>query len=216
MGSNLNSVWYSSFASNSVEKTYKKGEAYSLQGEEQSTVGLVVMGKATAISYSFNGDETWIGEYVEGQFIGLRALLANKAISFEIRALSKLQVLTLSHDQMLKLMQEDDSLCKAVAVDLAERLNTSVSDIVDIHTLSVKGRICAELLRRAIPIGINPDRQIIRPSPVFVALARRLNASRETVSRTVSELQNKGILAREPGALIIEDPDRLRDAIEFI
>jgi len=216
MGSNLNSVWYSSFASNSVEKTYKKGEAYSLQGEEQSTVGLVVMGKATAISYSFNGDETWIGEYVEGQFIGLRALLANKAISFEIRALSKLQVLTLSHDQMLKLMQEDESLCKAVAVDLAERLNTSVSDIVDIHTLSVKGRICAELLRRAIPIGINPDRQIIRPSPVFVALARRLNASRETVSRTVSELQNKGILAREPGALIIEDPDRLRDAIEFI
>lgn len=216
MGSNLNSVWYSSFASNSVEKTYKKGEAYSLQGEEQSTVGLVVMGKATAISYSFNGDETWIGEYVEGQFIGLRALLANKPISFEIRALSKLQVLTLSHDQMLKLMQEDDSLCKAVAVDLAERLNTSVSDIVDIHTLSVKGRICAELLRRAIPIGINPDRQIIRPSPVFVALARRLNASRETVSRTVSELQNKGILAREPGALIIEDPDRLRDAIEFI
>lgn len=216
MGSNLNSVWYSSFASNSVEKTYKKGEAYSLQGEEQSTVGLVVMGKATAISYSFNGDETWIGEYVEGQFIGLRALLANKAISFEIRALSKLQVLTLSHDQMLKLMQEDESLCKAVAVDLAERLNTSVSDIVDIHTLSVKGRICAELLRRAIPIGINPDRQIIRPSPVFVALARRLNASRETVSRTVSELQSKGILAREPGALIIEDPDRLRDAIEFI
>ena len=216
MGSNLNSVWYSSFASNSVEKTYKKGEAYSLQGEEQSTVGLVVMGKATAISYSFNGDETWIGEYVEGQFIGLRALLANKAISFEIRALSKLQVLTLSHDQMLKLMQEDESLCKAVAVDLAERLNTSVSDIVDIHTLSVKGRICAELLRRAIPIGINPDRQIIRPSPVFVALARRLNSSRETVSRTVSELQNKGILAREPGALIIEDPDRLRDAIEFI
>ena len=216
MGSNLNSVWYSSFASNSVEKTYKKGEAYSLQGEEQSTVGLVVMGKATAISYSFNGDETWIGEYVEGQFIGLRALLANKAISFEIRALSKLQVLTLSHDQMLKLMQEDESLCKAVAVDLAERLNTSVSDIVDIHTLSVKGRICAELLRHAIPIGINPDRQIIRPSPVFVALARRLNASRETVSRTVSELQNKGILAREPGALIIEDPDRLRDAIEFI
>ena len=193
-----------------------RDRAYSLQGEEQSTVGLVVMGKATAISYSFNGDETWIGEYVEGQFIGLRALLANKPISFEIRALSKLQVLTLSHDQMLNLMQEDESLCKAVAVDLAERLNTSVSDIVDIHTLSVKGRICAELLRRAIPIGINPDRQIIRPSPVFVALARRLNASRETVSRTVSELQNKGILAREPGALIIEDPDRLRDAIEFI
>jgi len=174
------------------------------------------MGKANAVSYSVNGEETWIGEYVEGQFIGLRALLTNTITSFEIRALSKLKVLILSHDQMLKLLQEDRNLCEAVAIDLAERLNKSVNDIIDIHTLSVRGRICAELLRRAIPIGIDPDRQIIRPSPVFVELARRLNSSRETVSRTVNELQNKGILAREPGALIIEDPDRLQDVVELI
>jgi len=68
----------------------------------------------------------------------------------------------------------------------------------------------------ALPIGIDPDRHIIRPSPVFVELARRLNSTRETVSRTVSELQNQGILAREPGALIIENPERLRKAVQLI
>ena len=55
--------------------------------------------------------------------------------------------------------------------------------------------------------------QIIRPNPIFIELAERVNSTRETVSRTVSELQKKGILAREPGAIIINDPDRLRQNI---
>jgi CRP-like cAMP-binding protein len=211
-----NMPWFKKLSETSTEKTYRRGEIYSLQGEELNAVALILMGKASEISYSVNGDETWVSEYDEGQFIGLKSLLVSGVTSLEIRAASKLQVLTVSHDQILSLMQEDQDLCKAIAVELAERLNRSVSDIVDMHTLSVRGRICAELLRRALPIGIDPDRQIIRPSPVFVELARRLNSTRETVSRTVSELQNKGILVREPGALVIASPDRLRDAVEHI
>jgi len=36
----------------------------------------------------------------------------------------------------------------------------------------------------------------------------------ETVSRTVSNLQKKGILVREPGAIIIQKPERLRENIK--
>lgn len=216
MGNIQDSLWFRSFSDLSVEKNFKRGEIYTRQGEALNAVALIIAGKATAISYSVNGDETWVGEYAEGQFIGLRALLTNEDLMFEIRTTRNLRVLSISQDQMLKLMREAPSLCEAVAVDLAERLNKSVADLVDVHTLSVKGRICAELLDRASPIGIDPDRQIIRPSPVFVELARRLNSTRETVSRTVSELQNKGILIRQPGALVIESPERLRDAVEYI
>ena len=216
MGNFRDENWFEAFCSQSVETIYKRGEIISLQGEVPKTVGLVLSGKANAQSYSFNGDETWVGEYKEGQFIGLISLLNNEISGFEIKATSKLVVRVLSHDKMVELMKGDIALCEAVATDLARRLNTSISDIVNVHTLSVKGRICAELLRLALPIGIEPDRHIIRPGPVFVELARRLNSTRETVSRTVSELQGKGILAREPGALIIENPERLQDVIEYI
>jgi len=208
--------WFRLFKSHATKKSYKRGAIVCVQGEPFDKVGLVLSGKAVAYSYSINGRETWIGEYNQGRFIGLRALLANRATSFEIRSAQNLDVLMISHLKMMELMQEHQDLCKAMAIDLSERLNKSINDIVEVHSLSVKGRICAELLRRALPIGIDPDRQIIRPSPVFIELARRLNSSRETVSRTVSELQNKGILSREPGALIVEDPERLQDAIEFI
>ena len=208
--------WLEAFRALSIEKSFERGEIYGHQGRDSSVVGLILSGQAQAVSYSINGEETWIGEYGEGQFVGLRALLIGGDSNFEVRVSRKLNVLTLSHDKMLTLMRENSDFCEAVAIDLAQRLDKTLSDLVDVNTLSVKGRICAELLRRALPIGIDPDRQVIRPSPVFVDLARRLNSSRETVSRTVSELQKKGILIREPGVLIIENPERLRDAIEFI
>jgi CRP-like cAMP-binding protein len=85
--------------------------------------------------------------------------------------------------------------------------------MIEAYTLSAKGRICAELSRLSRVIGKAPDTRIIRPNPVFVDLAQRVNSTRETVSRTVSDLQKKGILAREPGAIIIKNPTRLRDGI---
>jgi CRP-like cAMP-binding protein len=211
-----NTSWFEEICNQSKERVYKRGEIFGLQGEPLQVVGLVLSGKATAISFSKNGDETWVGEYEEGQFIGLMSLLTNNVSNFEIKAKSKLILRVLSKDKMHELMRENAALCEVVAIDLATRLNSSVSDLVDVHTLSVKGRICAELIRLALPIGIDPDRQIIRPSPIFVELARRLNSSRETVSRTVSELQSKGVVAREPGALIINDLDTLQQVIEFI
>lgn len=216
MGNLQDSDWYRGFCAQAVEKVYKRGETFILQGETLKMVGFVTSGKATALAFSYNGDEAWVGEYTVDQFIGLTSLLTDDISKFEVRATSKLTVKVLSKPKMLELMEKNGPLFEAVAKDLATRLNSSISDLIDVHTLSVKGRICAELLRLALPIGINPDQHIIRPSPIFVELARRLNSTRETVSRTVSELQGKGILARQPGALIIADPDRLQDAIEYI
>lgn len=216
MGNFQNSDWFEGFCAQAAEKTYKRGDIFTLQGETQNTVGLVLSGKASALAFSYKGDETWVGEYNEGHFIGLTSILTDDISNFEVRATSKLTVRLISKPKMLELMEENRTLLEAIAKDIAKRLNHSISDLIDVHSLSVKGRVCAELLRLALPIGIDPDRRIIRPSPIFVELARRLNSTRETVSRTVSELQGKGILVREPGALIIADPDRLQDAIEYI
>jgi len=214
MGNFQNASWFEILHSQSTEKTYKFEEIFSLQGEAPKYVGFIISGTASALSYSIDGDETWVGEYTEGQFIGLMALLTDNISSFEIRAKTNLVLRILPHDKTLELMKCDTAFCKAVATDLATQLNASMSDLVNIHTLSVKGRICAELMRLASPIGIDPDRHIIRPSPVFVELARRLNSTRETVSRTVNELLDIGVISRHPGALVVENLDRLRTAIE--
>jgi len=216
MGSFQDQIWFERFCALSSEQIYSRGQSFSVQGEALNTAALIISGRAAAFSYSINGKETWLGEFRQGQFMGLTALLTKEACDIELRATSKLILRSLSHDKMLGLMKAEPSFCEALAADLAARLSNSISDLIQVNTLSVRGRICAELIRLALPIGIDPDRHIIRPSPVFVELAGRLNSSRETVSRTISQLQKQGILARSPGALIIENPKRLRGAIEYI
>ncbi len=214
MGNFTEASWFEFFSDQSIESVLKSGESYSLQGDALGTIGFVLSGHANAISYSVDGDETWLGEYRPGQFIGLMSLFTADITNFEIRATSNLTVRSVPQEKMLQLMRQDVTLCEAIAEDLAARLQTSVSDLLDVHTLSIKGRVCSELLRLSLPIGVEPDRHIIRPSPVFVELARRLNSTRETVSRTVSELQKKGVISRHPGALIVEDLELLENAIQ--
>jgi len=105
---------------------------------------------------------------------------------------------------MKQLLAKENGLSLTLHNDLVIKLDHMTSRLIEAFSLSAKGRVCAELSRLSRVIGILPERLIIRPSPVFVELAERVNSTRETVSRTVSELQKKGILKREAGALIME------------
>jgi hypothetical protein len=81
--------------------------------------------------------------------------------------------------------------------------------MIDRNTLSAVGRIHAELWRRAERSGWT-----ISPPPVLAALALDLQTTRETVSRTVSALERRGVVRRTPDALIVVAPRRLEGMID--
>ena len=180
----------------------------------RDSVGFILSGKAKAVSYSENGDETWLGRFSEGEFFGHTSFLTQSPVNFEITAETNLTVLLISINNIRKLFETHSDIGRVFAKDLAARLDMMMRRLVEALTLSAKGRVCAELIRMSNPIGIDPSRHIVRPNPVFVDLALRINSTRETVSRTVSELQKKGIVSREPGALVIQNPERLRASVK--
>lgn len=205
--------WYNSIVSKTGTRQFEAGSVIALQGEDEQHVGYILSGRAKAISFSVNGDATWVGYFQTGEFFGHTALLSQNPPPFEIIAETQMEILLISSSVMQDLLNETDGPHLEIARDLALRLDQMTSRLIEAYTLSAKGRICAELSRLSRVIGIAPDTHIIRPNPVFVELAERVNSTRETVSRTVSDLQKKGILSREPGAIVIKNPNRLRDAI---
>lgn len=205
--------WHANISDQTTSHTYDAESVIALQGAEATKIGYVLSGRAKAISFSKNGEATWVGYFQEGDFFGHTALLSENPPPFEIIAETDVKVLFVQARTMENLLQNQDGLSLKLAKDLANRLDHMTHRLIEAFTLSAKGRICAELSRLSRVIGIAPDTRIIRPNPVFVELAERVNSTRETVSRTVSDLQKKGILAREPGAIIITNPERLRDRI---
>ncbi len=206
-------TWYRSISDRTSKKHYAPEEVIALQGEPIEFVGYVLSGKAKAVAYSENGDVTWVGHFGEGEFLGHTSLLTDSPARFEICAETNVEIIRVSVPVMRELLSTEHGLNSTLAKDLAVRLDGMTSRLIEAFTLSTRGRICAELSRLSRIIGIMPENLIIRPSPVFVELAQRVNSTRETVSRTVSGLQKKNIIAREPGAIVILDPDALRRAI---
>lgn len=205
--------WYQSISDRTTTRAYDAESVIALQGQDAQKIGYVLSGRAKAVSFSKNGEATWVGYFQTGDFFGHTALLSDNPPIFEIIAETDVQVLFVTATTMKELLNEQKNLSLEIAKDLASRLDQMTHRLIEAFTLSAKGRICAELARLSRVIGIAPDTRIIRPNPVFVELAERVNSTRETVSRTVSDLQKKGILAREPGAIIINHPDRLRAGI---
>jgi len=77
------------------------------------------------------------------------------------------------------------------------------------HSVSVAGRVHAELLRLA-RLG---DGRSIRPAPAVSVLAVRVHSTREVVSRTINLLERRGIIRRDSDALFIISPQRLEEMI---
>jgi len=206
--------WYNSISDRVSIKTFAAGDVISLQGETIESCGYIISGTAKAVSYSENGDATWVGYFKPMEFFGHISLLTKTDTRFEISAEEDVEAIIVSVGVMTELLAEKEDLSLILAQDLALRLDQMTSRLIEAFTLSAKGRVCAELSRLSRVIGILPENLIIRPSPVFVELAERVNSTRETVSRTVSDLQKRGIVKRESGALIITKPEGLKAAIQ--
>ena len=107
------------------------------------------------------------------------------------------------------LMESYSCVALAMTRHLSARLATMRRRMVEAAMLSATGRIAAELLRRA---GSGAD-NTIRPMPVFAELAIAVQSTRETVSRTVSQWEKRGLVKRVDGGLVVVAPHRLEELV---
>jgi CRP-like cAMP-binding protein len=75
--------------------------------------------------------------------------------------------------------------------------------VSELHTMSVRDRIYAELLRRSRADPIDERRALVSPVPRHAELAARVGTRRETVARELKALERAGIFTKSGGAFVI-------------
>ena len=179
------------------------------QGDRADVTFLLILGRAHALTHGVEGQLVLLHEYLPGDFFGAVAHAAPVPEKADVVAVEDVRVAAFLALDFLTLIETHGCVGLAVSRMLLRQLQASADRIVERTTLSVAGRVYAELLRLA-RLG---DGRTIRPPPVLSALAVRVQSTRETVSRTINALERRGLIRRDADTLTIVAPHRLEEMI---
>ncbi|HEY5722353.1 MAG TPA: Crp/Fnr family transcriptional regulator [Allosphingosinicella sp.] len=179
------------------------------QGDRSTTAYLLILGRAQALLYTVDGQTVLLHEYGSGDLFGALGSLDPTAEDADVIAIEEVRSFLLEAASLVGLAERHACIGLALARLLLKRLRTTSTRMFERSALTASGRVCAELLRLAQE---NADLSI-RPPPVISELALRAATTRETASRVVNALERRGIIRREPGALIVIAPHRLEAEI---
>jgi len=179
------------------------------QGDKAGTTFLLVAGRAHALTFSSEGQEILLHEFLPGDFFGAVALSDPSPQQADVIAVEAVRAAVFLALDFLRLIEAHSCVGLVVSKALLKQLHATSTRMVEQTTMSVAGRVHMELLRLARA----GDGRTIRPSPVIAALAVRVHSTRETVSRTINALERRGIIRRDDDALFIVAPQRLEELI---
>jgi CRP-like cAMP-binding protein len=147
--------------------------------------------------------------FVAGDIFGEAAGLSVANSGAEVSAVSNVDAGQIGVGAFVGLMERYNCIALSIARGLTLRLTQTTRRMVEGATLSAPGRIHAELLRQA-QAG---TAMTIQPMPMLSTFALHVQSTRETVSRTISALEKRGIIKRDGDALTVVAPHRLEELI---
>jgi CRP/FNR family cyclic AMP-dependent transcriptional regulator len=190
------------------EAAHGRGAVLWPRGDEGEAASLLTQGRAVELAYGREGAALVLHAIAPGEFFGDLAGSGGDRSGAQVEALSEGAALHFAASVMVRLMESYPAVSLALARHLSARISAMRQRMVETALLSATGRIAAELLRLAKAGG-----GTIRPVPVFSELALQVQSTRETVSRTVSSLEKRGILKRGEGGLDLVAPHRLEELV---
>lgn len=180
---------------------------WPIPGRDETT--LLTAGLVQEVAYGREGAVLVLHQVAPGEFYGSLVGTAPAESGAQVEAVVDSQGAHFATSAIVRLMESYACVGVAMTRQLAARVDAMRVRMVESAMLSATGRICAELLRRAR----RSSDLTIRPVPVWSELAVSVQSTRETVSRTVSQLEKRGVLRREAGGLVVVAPHRLEEQI---
>ena len=189
---------------------YPPGALLSFEGQELSGVFLLCKGRVKLTMTGSNAKSVIVRIAEPGEFIGLDCAISSKPSGMTAETFDPCLVHFIKRESLGTLMREHPELCLAIAGQLSNDyrsacvhirslgLSRTASERI-VHFLlewAVKGRETDEGLRVNIPLKHEEIGQIV-------------GVSRETVTRTLTELKHKALITMKGPAVLIRDRSAL-------
>lgn len=180
-----------------------------MKGMVADWLGILVEGRVQVIDTLPNGMEVGLNMLETGDFFGEFAVIDRVSRSATLIAMSNCHVLQIPGELGRQLLFRYPPVAEFMQrhfTGVVRRMNEFRALLAQPHAPQrIQGMLC--FIMRQGPGGLSQ----IEVLPTHQELAIMVNSSRETVTRTLSDLQQRGIVEKDGRRLIIRDPERLRE-----
>lgn len=185
------------------------------QDEPANALHVVLSGRARVVLFGESGREMTLAELEPGATFGEMSLLDGRPRASNVLAVSDLTLLSLGRRAFEELLQRHPEVSAALLPHLAGRLRRTTEAVRSLALHDVSTR----LLRTLVELGEErgepmDDGVLIRRRPTQQELANRVGTCRETVSRALTAMTRKGLLACHGRSVFLSRDvvDRLEEA----
>ena len=189
--------------------SFNAGDTILYQNDVSADIYYISKGTAKAVIYSVEGSEIWISQFEAYSIFGEMAAFGAPARTADIIAVSDVELLSFSQVAFLAVMAKHGSIGIKISELLVSRITDTTRRMFELSAFSSKGRVYNELLRLAEED--ENGQMVINNLPAFTEMAKKINTTRETISRTVSDIEKLGYIRREGNCLYILAPQNLGD-----
>ena len=195
---------------------YQKGEVIFHQEDPADRMYIIVEGRIRISITSEDGREKDLAVLQPGDCFGEMALLDGSNRSATATAVAAAQTLALYREDFMEFLKDHPEVVAQTTSLLTSRLRSVNQLLGDLAFLDVPTRLAKQLLELADAYSgeTGQDRPVEIPMGQD-ELARRVGASRETISRALNSYRRLGILSTSHRRITITDRDALERMASF-
>lgn len=194
-----------------IKRIYKKGEHIFRDKEKVSNLYIVKSGKVALYKLSESAQKKII--FILGENKVINALiLDNLPASINCEAFEEAEILSFDTNKFVEIMKNDFELTKIIINSLAIKVRRLYRQSKNSIAIKVEKRVAAKLWKLSKDYGVEVDKGTLINLNVSVTyLADMFGAQRETISRALKILVNKGLILNENKQITVVNRERLAE-----
>lgn len=190
------------------ERPYPRNSVIVFEDDPGDALFVVAAGQVKVVLIGEDGREVILAVLGPGDFFGEMALIDDEPRSAHVIAMDDARLLVLRRDDFHQALEGNPRIALGLLRTLSRRLRRADDQIGSLVLLDVYGRVARVLLDLAEG---SPDGTVV-PRITHATLAQMIGSSRETVSRTLRELTDHGLIEVSTRGIRLADATALRAA----
>ncbi|MEQ9263455.1 MAG: Crp/Fnr family transcriptional regulator [Owenweeksia sp.] len=188
-------------------RTYKKGETIYFTDDSATTMYLIAEGKVRILNYSEEGDEVVKAILGKGEMFGELALLGEDKRSEIAEALeNETTVCPVKIDQVHELMKDNRDFSFKIYKWIGFRIRKMERRIDNLVFKDVRSRLMDFIRELALEKGEKKgDTVVVEHFYTHKNIANLIGTSRQTVTTTLNELRDEGLISFDRKTITIRD-----------